>query len=160
MAGQKMRRVVIHDNSAGKSAVLVDEMLSQKELGGGTTAVPLWRTDSVPTLPNDGTVSDVFGVPVAGGSWAFIWTLAPGSAPESGGDLIDMKGQRPGFHATDTVDIDYIISGNPTLSIDEGDVELNPGDSIILNGNAHAWRNLKPTPAVILTVMNGAKRSK
>ena len=161
MPKQQIRRVIVNDNADGKSATLVDDVLSYQDLGGGTTAVPLWRSDAVPSVPNNGAVSDVFGLPSSGGSWVFIWSIPPGSEPsEDGGGFIEMNDERPGFHATDTVDIDYIIAGNPTLFLDNGEVALNPGDSVILNGSNHAWQNLGSVPAIILTVMNGANREK
>jgi quercetin dioxygenase-like cupin family protein len=45
------------------------------------------------------------------------------------------------MHATDTLDIDYVISGEVELML-EGDrsVTLNAGDSIVVPGTNHAWR--------------------
>jgi hypothetical protein len=44
------------------------------------------------------------------------------------------------MHHTDTVDFDVLVDGSMTLVLDRGEVELAPGDGVLLNGDRHGWR--------------------
>ena len=64
----------------------------------------------------------------------------------------------PGFHTTVSVDYDYIISGELWLEVDGGeDVRLPAGTVVIQNGGRHAWRNRSNEPALMLSVLIGAR---
>lgn len=65
----------------------------------------------------------------------------------------------PGMHTTDTVDYVYIASGDICLEVDDGaEVELHAGDTIVQQGNRHAWRNRGDKPCVIVGTLVGAHR--
>ncbi|MEG3585963.1 MAG: cupin domain-containing protein, partial [Actinomycetota bacterium] len=64
------------------------------------------------------------------------------------------------MHTTDTVDYEFVISGEVVLELDDGaEVTLKPGDTVVPNGTRHAWRNRTNEPAVLVVVLIGAKRS-
>jgi hypothetical protein len=44
------------------------------------------------------------------------------------------------MHHTDTVDFDVLVDGSMTLVLDREEVELAPGDGVLLNGDRHSWR--------------------
>ena len=65
-----------------------------------------------------------------------------------------------GMHTTDTVDYEFVISGEVVLELDDGaEVTLRPGDTVVQNGTRHAWRNRTSEPAVLVVVLVGAKRA-
>ena len=65
-----------------------------------------------------------------------------------------------GMHTTDTVDYEFVISGEVVLELDDGaEVTLRPGDTVVQNGTRHAWRNRTDKPAVLVVVLVGAKRA-
>ena len=66
----------------------------------------------------------------------------------------------PGFHRTDTIDYGVLIEGELTLHLDVGETTvLKAGDVVVQMGTRHAWRNSGNTPARVMFVMVGAKRS-
>jgi quercetin dioxygenase-like cupin family protein len=74
--------------------------------------------------------------------------------------LLDaMEPGHPGMHTTDTVDIDYIVSGEVWLELDDGvQVQLRQGDCVVQNGTRHAWRNKATQPCVMAAAAIGAQR--
>jgi hypothetical protein len=56
------------------------------------------------------------------------------------------------FHRTDTLDYDIVLSGQVTLVLEEGEVDLHPGDSVVIPGVMHSWR-AGPEGGVSATVM-------
>jgi hypothetical protein len=68
-------------------------------------------------------------------------------------------GPRPGeriWHRTETLDYVILLSGNVTLHLDSGDVELGPLDVVVQRGTHHAWSNHGDTVAVAVCVMVAA----
>jgi mannose-6-phosphate isomerase-like protein (cupin superfamily) len=66
----------------------------------------------------------------------------------------------PGMHTTDTIDFEYVISGEVWLELDDGvEVHLCPGDTVVQNGTRHAWRNKGTEPCRMVVCMLGAHRS-
>jgi len=57
-----------------------------------------------------------------------------------------------GMHATTTIDYDTVISGRLTLVLDSGEYELGPGDTVVVRGDRHTWRNYGSEPAQMAIV--------
>ena len=65
----------------------------------------------------------------------------------------------PGMHTTDSIDFDYVISGEVWLELDDGEeVHLRAGDTVVQNGTRHAWRNKRSVPCSIVVCFIGARR--
>ena len=63
----------------------------------------------------------------------------------------------PGMHTTDTVDFDYVVSGEVYLELDDGaEVLLKPGDCVVQNGTRHRWNNRSDEPCVVAVCIVGA----
>jgi mannose-6-phosphate isomerase-like protein (cupin superfamily) len=43
------------------------------------------------------------------------------------------------MHYTATVDFDVIVAGTTRLVLETGEVELGPGDCVVIDGVPHAW---------------------
>ena len=56
------------------------------------------------------------------------------------------------MHATTTIDYDTVISGRLTLVLDSGEYELGPGDTVVVRGDRHSWRNYGSEPAQMAIV--------
>jgi quercetin dioxygenase-like cupin family protein len=70
-----------------------------------------------------------------------------------------MEPKSPGMHTTDTIDFEYIISGEVWLELDDGVlVHLRAGDTVVQNGTRHAWRNKGSEPCRIVVFMVGTPR--
>jgi mannose-6-phosphate isomerase-like protein (cupin superfamily) len=63
----------------------------------------------------------------------------------------------PGMHATNTVDYLVVLSGELTLILEEGEVTLKTGDTLVDRGVSHAWENRGSEPALCAIVNLGAK---
>ena len=71
-----------------------------------------------------------------------------------------MDPKEPGMHRTDTIDLIYVTGGACLLMLDGAEpVAVGAGDSVVLNGQFHAWRNPQTAPCRLLTVSLGVKRA-
>ena len=63
------------------------------------------------------------------------------------------------FHATDSVDLNVVVSGAVVLELDDSTrVALSAGDITVVTGNEHTWHNTADEPADVLSVILGAVR--
>ncbi|EEA03691.1 Cupin 2 conserved barrel domain protein [Burkholderia sp. H160] len=176
-----VRRIVTGEH-AGKSVFLAD---GQVETGHAYAAVPGFETTQVwATLQGAATLPHAGGDPVIGlnsvipdphGTRFMIVQFPPDSVmaspnfdPAAAGaeyaanlpglaECFEPDGS--GFHRTQTVDYDIILSGELTLELDDGQARhLKAGDIVIQNGTRHAWRNRSTQPAVMASVLIGAER--
>jgi hypothetical protein len=150
------RRVVVGERD-GRSLVLREDIATKGPIAEQEF---IWRCEQPPVVPNEGEISQLSGgFPASGGVWVMRWELPAGVLLDEAGGPVNFDGDRPGFHRTDSVDVDIVISGSIVLELDEEDVTLDSGDVVVLNGNNHGWRNAGDETAVILTVITGASRN-
>ena len=62
------------------------------------------------------------------------------------------------MHATVTIDYIYVVEGEITLLLDDGDTVLRAGDVLVQGGASHSWINHTDRPVKILGVLVGAAR--
>lgn len=174
-----VRRVVTGHTPDGKAAVASDIEVAPITLGllPGTEFHQLWGADEAPTFPNDGgpPTAPAYYPPVGGFRFG-LFTVAPMSVvlPE-GLDiqlaLAEMETKlpglaahleigNPGMHTTNTIDFEYVISGEVWLELDDGkEVHLRAGDTVVQNGTRHAWRNKSTEPCRLVLCTIGAYRN-
>lgn len=88
--------------------------------------------------------------PLPGGAIYRIVTLLPSEAEGS-------TPQPPALHASDTVDIGIVLSGEATLLLGNGrDTRLRTHDSFVLTGADHGWRVEGDEPCVLAVVLLSA----
>jgi quercetin dioxygenase-like cupin family protein len=64
------------------------------------------------------------------------------------------------MHTTDTIDFEYVVSGEVWLELDDGvEVKLSAGDTLVQNGTRHAWRNKSAEPCALVVFLVGAHRA-
>jgi mannose-6-phosphate isomerase-like protein (cupin superfamily) len=138
----------------------------------------VWSSSSPPTVPFAGRLDlsgPYFHSP--GGVRIVQWDFPPSSSTAAGeevdsgaaaadmeekipGVVQHMEPDEPGMHASDTVDVGIVNSGQITLELDDGkEVQLNEGDTFIQNGTRHRWKNNTNEIATVTFVMVGATRS-
>jgi mannose-6-phosphate isomerase-like protein (cupin superfamily) len=166
----EVRCVTTAFDENNRSVFVTDEKLPVPEIPGVGGLLKLWSADGPVTYPNDGTNpgADGFFPPVGG--YRFTWAvLPPGYGTETeedpglkqaAADISEaMEHEAPGFHTTDTTDVDLIVSGEGILELDDGaEVRLSPGDVVVQNGTRHRWKNPGTEPLVLITSMVGAHR--
>ena len=52
------------------------------------------------------------------------------------------------MHTTNTVEFTVMLSGEQTLLLEEGEVTLRAGDTLVNRGISHAWENRGLEPAL------------
>jgi quercetin dioxygenase-like cupin family protein len=174
----KVRRVVTGHTPEGKATVASDtevEALTYA-IAPGFENCWLWGADETPTFPDDGSPrpNPTYFPPVGGFRFG-LFTIPPQSVkrPENldmevalrefeeklPGMLSRMEPDNPLMHTTDTIDFEYVISGEVWLELDDGmEVHLRPGDTVVQNGTRHAWRNKGSEPCRMVLCMIGAYR--
>jgi mannose-6-phosphate isomerase-like protein (cupin superfamily) len=173
---KRIRRVVTGHNAAGRSIVLQDgeaTVLSDSPDWPGWGFSGLWLTETTPasnagdrdpitpqsaavlrqsptvfvmcTLPPEATLASL---PEAQRSR--VTRRAPGEA-----DGVTLGGVQDHFsmHATQTIDYIVLVSGQLTCLMEDGEVTLQPGDTLIQRGTNHGWSNRGTEMAVFAVVM-------
>jgi mannose-6-phosphate isomerase-like protein (cupin superfamily) len=173
-----IRCVVTGRQKDGTSVIAADRQVEPIEVSllPGTQFHRLWGSDTPPALPTDGEAPDHTDYfPPPGGYRFGFFTLGPESVsmPEDldvaaalseldrklPGMTAVMEREHPGMHTTDTVDLDFVVSGEVWLELDDGQqVQLRAGDCVVQNGTRHAWHNRSPEPAVLFVTLLGATR--
>jgi len=132
------RRVVTGLNAQGKSCVVIDGPV----IDHGSPARLVWHTAALPadnsSNEDAGAQRYSFDLMHSGGS-NFLITEMP-------------VGLSRFMHITDTVDYMVIISGRGVLELEDGDVEVGPGDYIVDRGVMHSWRIDGPEPLTMACV--------
>jgi mannose-6-phosphate isomerase-like protein (cupin superfamily) len=165
---RELRRVVTGHNAQGKSVVVID--------GPATPFGAYWLTDVTPA-DNRGAEDAGLRVhtlePPAGGSiFRYAWIPAEDpSVPAAERERQTAKmfeqmeaahcrpdtSRHPGMHKTRTIDYVVLLSGEVTLLLDEGEVQLKPFDVVVQRGTNHAWVNKGKEPALLAAVLIDAK---
>jgi len=168
----------------GQSVFTRDESIKAKfpPLLGGNSIIELFGSDEPLTVPNGGEIGEGLRVfPRPGGFRFQLFTYPPGlaytgiaDALRAQGDvddetkiaetellspgLTDVMSDEHGMHWTSTVDLEYVVSGEFTLTLDSGESRvLKAGDTVVHCGEKHAWSNEGTEPATMLVVFVGAE---
>jgi mannose-6-phosphate isomerase-like protein (cupin superfamily) len=147
--------VVTGTGADGVSRVLADDRVRATVFGDGARGQPwvgdLWTFERMPPGVEAAVPAgrDYALEPPAGGAVFRIAQIPP--------DPQAAEGKRPkvrfDMHTTATVDCLVILSGRIRLLLDEGEVELGPGDFVIQQATRHAWWNPGPEPCVMCALM-------
>jgi len=174
----KIRRVVTGHTPEGKATIASDSKVESItiDLVPGGEYHRLWGADETVSFPDDGSPhpSSAYFPPVGGFRFG-LFTVPPESEtiPEDidlekaldemeeklPGMVAHLEPDAPGMHTTDTIDFEYIISGEVWLELDDGkEVHLKAGDTVVQNGTRHAWHNKSSEPCRIVVCLIGANR--
>lgn len=146
---RRLRRVVTSEDANGRSIALHDgEPTNVVELNG-TRVTRLWETPAVPAqvpLHADGgaTAASAYRPGFAGTS--FYVAELPGG----------IRAPHIPMHKTVTLDYMVVLSGRIVLVIDEREIELAAGDTIVQGCANHTWVNRWAEPCLLLFVVVAA----
>ena len=176
----KIRRVVTGHSVDGRAIVVSDSEVdgTTVDMLPGSEWHELWSADRPPRFPDEGVQlpgSNWF--PPVGGFRFATFVVGPKSQKlseefnrqlaleELENTLPGMVSQanhkpdNPGMHTSDTIDFEYILSGNVWLELDDGkEIHLKAGDTVVQNGTRHAWRNKSDEPCRMVVFLVGAHR--
>ena len=176
----QIRRVVAGETADGKPVIASDASVPPIEtpLLPGAQFFSLWGADKVPALPNDGTEPPFHAWFPPDSGFRFELIVLPPDGEEATrpadlkqalaetekrlpGLISTMDPRHPGMHRTDTIDLIYVTEGACVLTLDGGaETALKAGDSVVLNGPRHAWRNPHNARCGLLTVSLGVTRQR
>ena len=64
------------------------------------------------------------------------------------------------LHSTDTLDYDFVISGELTLLLETEEITLGPGDAVVLPGVVHGWRTDRTGCTLLVTLVGTTSTQK
>jgi quercetin dioxygenase-like cupin family protein len=136
----KVRRIVTGHNEKGQSIVKWENEVTGIPGRTGFTNYPMWATKELPALLTDEDPNkwDI-GTNIANGSVFRIVKYEPGVTER--------------WHKTDSIDYAIVLSGELYMQLDEGEVHLKPGDTVIQRGTIHNWVNRGPEPVLIAFIL-------
>jgi mannose-6-phosphate isomerase-like protein (cupin superfamily) len=163
-----MRRVVTGLGPNGRSRIVGDGQAPQSvilERLGGATFEQLWQVTTPPEAASAGgdPAVPLFRWP-PGLAGFFRSVIPPDSLIDRSDpdalyeemqqklpDLIPLldPGRGPGMHKHATIDFVVVVSGRVRLVLEDGEADLEAGDTVVQRGTWHAWRNLWDEPYVI-----------
>jgi mannose-6-phosphate isomerase-like protein (cupin superfamily) len=143
-----MRLVVTGTDAAGRSFIESADTVTV-----GRSLAELWVTSPDQPLGRPGDPGARHLMPPKGGAHWRIVDLPPDEVMRPWFE----KGLPPydgrGFHLTNSVDYILVLEGAVTLELDEGAVELGPGDMVVQRRTNHAWRNKTAAKVRLLCLM-------
>jgi hypothetical protein len=144
------RRVVSGKTATGAWGILADgpvESVERHEVQGSAfDVVHFWDAGelSLETIDRspDANLSQIFAL-APGSSRFFVESMAPTAAAT-------------GWHRTNTIDYEYIVSGRIDLLMEDGSsTTLEAGDVNVQLGGMHQWWNRYEEPCVLAIIMVG-----
>ena len=147
-------RVVVTGHDPDGKSVVVEDSTATTIANPGLTDyyAVLWGIDELPRFPDDGARPLIKATSPGIGAARFVQMILPpagqqpltidGDKQERRETMLTVPGAAPGVHFTASVDFLVVIEGEVWLELTDGvEVHLRPGDSVVQNGTAHAWRN-------------------
>jgi mannose-6-phosphate isomerase-like protein (cupin superfamily) len=146
-----LRRVVVGDGADGAPRVIADGPPTNVLELNGTRITRLWEAPGLPaSLPLGGdagaTAGNAYRAGFAGTSF-YVAEIPPGIGPA-----------RIPLHRNDTLDYMAILAGEIDLVLDGREIALRSGDTLVLGGANHSWRNRGAESCLLLFVVVSAAR--
>ncbi len=174
-----IRRVITGFTKEGKSTVLFDgvaENCGENPSWPGSGITLLWKNDGVPTdnTGNEDAAAGacklmttpnfidfmIFHVPplvtlekLSPTHRAAAW-LPKTTTPDR---ALRGRHDHPGMHQHDSTDYLAVLAGEVTLILEDGEVTLKAGDTLVNRAPYHVWENRGQSPTTIVSVSVAAK---
>ncbi len=175
-----IRRIVVRDNAEGtQSGALSDAPSPDVHIDParpGFAATRLWVTDRTPARIQNETLHMPHTIepPQAGSLCRYlqippdaVWQGKVGAKEvqayfaamgSPGASTYSSSAPHPYMQKTHTLDFALILEGDITLVLDLQEVNLSAGDTVVLRGTNHAWRNRSDQPCLIAMSMHDGAR--
>lgn len=147
------RRVIVGVNGTAASTVVADERnLPRTQLPNGILLQELWQQRNIPAEPNDRPDPEWTLGPAAPAEGAVVRIL---TVPAANG----LKLAEPDMHTDPSLHVITMLAGELIVILEDGEVTLGVGDSIILRDSMHDLRNVQPRPATFVNTSFPLARS-
>ena len=168
-----IRRIITGHDEDGTAIVTMDSPAPNARVrsASGLTSTLIWVEDETPA-DNTGEMDKAnreSGVSPPDNGSVFRVVEFP---PEKSGDSFSNEAMKaemglesddgtvarhPGMHRTRSVDYAIVISGEIDMLLDESEVHLKAGDTLVQRGTNHAWANRGDAPCRIAFVLIDAR---
>ncbi len=153
-----IRRIVTGHDANGKAIVLLDDApknVKVRKASGGLVSSLLWVTDESPANVSgsqDRSIREIGVAPPPGGSVFRIVDFPPTDASGLSHEAViremglegrvEASGARhPLMHRTKSIDYVIVLQGEIDMLLDDSEVHLRAGDTLVQQGTNHAWVN-------------------
>ncbi|MFN0301639.1 MAG: cupin domain-containing protein [Burkholderiales bacterium] len=153
-----IRRIVTGHDANGKAIVLSDDApknIKVRKASGGLVSSLLWATDESPANisgSQDRSIREIGVAPPPRGSVFRIVDFPPTDASGIHHDAViremgldghaESGGARhPLMHRTKSIDYVIVLQGEIDMLLDDSEVHLRAGDTMVQQGTNHAWVN-------------------
>lgn len=170
-----LKRYVVGLNETGRSAIVDTGIPNQQEKPDFFWRATLWKTRETPvdnTIPGDRSLDGgAARSPYPNGMLVRCLELWPDPDPDTARQMFadtnlmveqkhtpteaDSK-RSPTMHKTDTLDVISVIRGEIYLILDDEEVLMQPGDTVIIKGTNHGWSNRSTQPCLLIGTMTDA----
>lgn len=143
------RRVVIGLTGEGRSAVIIDDKSPHVVASrySGIYSNMLWKES--PEVDRDSRDDQ-----------AVVWQEIPVPVDGTRFYVVRIGGHvEAEMHATPSIEYHYVVQGRIVITLEDGEVEVNAGDTVIMRGVLHGWRNESDEPFVSVATMVGMHSS-
>ncbi|MCX4834300.1 MULTISPECIES: hypothetical protein [unclassified Streptomyces] len=138
------RRVIVGLNATGASTVVADEQaVPRTRLPNGILLQEVWQQRDIPAGPDDHPEPEWTLGPDAPAEGAVVRIL---TVPAANGD----GPAAPDLHTDPSLHVITMLSGELVVLLEDGEVTLGVGDSVVLRDSMHDLRNLRPRPATFV----------
>jgi mannose-6-phosphate isomerase-like protein (cupin superfamily) len=158
------RRVIAGVDASGRSTVLKDEVTTARTVRpNGAVVQEVWRQERLPAKADDDGAheGEMETIPPLHGAAIRVYTLPPDNAADikaSAAALASVFGEGnvgdassvPGMHRTNSLYVVTVVSGDAYAVLETGEVLLRPGDTLVLPGSMHTWRNPTDEPTTMV----------
>ena len=174
---RKIRRVVTGHDANGVARVISDETATcvlSRPNRPGVTLTNLWRNDRTPALMerhDDPVAGPLILHPPKHGAVFRIVQFDPEDpevlakldgkaafAEMGAGDNVVENARHPFMHRTDSLDYAVVLTGEIYMMMDEDEVLLKAGDTVVQQGTNHAWSNRGTEPCQIAFILIDAEK--
>ncbi len=142
----RVRRVVTGHDEDGRAILAIDEIadnvISRRQ---GQQGAVIWSTGESPADnmdPEDGAARTL-ATSDDNGTVFRIVKYDPGVVPRE--------------HRTQSIDYAVVMSGEITMGLDDGEVQLRQGDVLVQRGTIHNWINRGSVPCVVAFILCASK---
>jgi hypothetical protein len=171
----RWQRYVVGPDEQGRSAVLATEPHNIQHQEGFFWRATLWGTKESPAdnrIEGDRSADVTTREPFPNGLLFRALEIPPDHADADEhrrvlGELNKAVDQRieptqsdlqrhPSMHRTDTLDCITCVIGEIYLVTDVDEVLMRPGDTVVIRGTNHAWKNRSDSPCLLVGTMMDA----
>jgi mannose-6-phosphate isomerase-like protein (cupin superfamily) len=137
------RRIIVGVTGDGRSTVAADARdIAEAQPVPGYRVQEVWNQPSLPAEVHDeGVTTDAIDIePPREGALVRVLTIEPLSRDK----------WVPNPHGDSNRHVLTLVSGTIDLVLEDTEVTMTPGDSVVLSGHVHDWRNCHGVPAVLV----------